>query len=471
MRVLLVRPGRTGQVGLDRMSLVEPLGLEMVAASLPGHDVQLADLRAGDDLAHLLRRFRPDWCGVGCAFTTEVRSCLALARQVKQLLPECFVFVGGPHPSLCPQDFADRAVDAIVVGEAEATVPELAAALAQNGDLSLVPGLVLNGPQGQTATGPRSAIADLDTLPFPARALVAGRERSYYLGFQRPLALVETARGCPHRCTFCAVWRFHQGRVRYKSPVRVVEELARVRAPHVFFTDDNFLSGVTRAYALADAILTAGVRKTYTFQCRADTVAQHPDLLKHWREVGRLTVFLGLEKIAQEDLDLLRKKSTVRENEAAIETLTTLGIGFTPNFIVPAEADRAEFARLRQYLQDHRLHNAGFSILTPLPGTELYEQRQGELTTRECELFDLFHAVTPTRLPLAEFYEEFASLWRTARGVRAGRRGAQVRKLLGGLLTGRVSLSSMRLGLDVARALSDPKVYLLGHQPPAPAGR
>jgi radical SAM superfamily enzyme YgiQ (UPF0313 family) len=463
MRVLLVKPGRARPIGLERMSFIEPLGLEMVAACLPEHEVRILDLRASPYLARVLDEFRPDWCGVGCAFTTEVRSALEVARQVKRRRPECFTFVGGPHPSLCREDFADPAVDAVVVGEAEGTVPELAAAVVEGRDLSTVPGLILNGPEGQHATEPRAPIADLDALPFPARHLVSRHHRRYYSGFQRPLALVETARGCPHRCTFCAVWRFHQRRVRYKSPARVVAELAQVPAPYIFFTDDNFLGDVARAHEMADAVRAAGIHKTYTFQCRADTIARHPDLLRHWREVGRLSVFVGLEKIEQADLDDLHKRTTVRDNQQALDTLLSLDVGFTPNFIVPPEADRSQFARLREYVRARALHGAGFSVLTPLPGTELYEQRKGQLLTRNCELFDLFHAVTPTRLPLAEFYQEFASLYRAARAVHSRRRWHRLAKLLGALLSRRASLSNMRRGMNVVRTLSDPAIYLLGH--------
>jgi radical SAM superfamily enzyme YgiQ (UPF0313 family) len=463
MRVLLVKPGRARPIGLERMSFIEPLGLEMVAACLPEHEVRILDLRVSPHLARVLDEFRPHWCGIGCAFTTEVRSALEVARQVKRRRPECFTVVGGPHPSLCREDLSDPAVDAVVVGEAEGTVPELTAAVAEGRALSTVPGLILNGPEGQHATEPRAPIADLDTLPFPARHLVSRHRRRYYSGFQRPLALVETARGCPHRCTFCAVWRFHQGRVRYRSPARVVAELAQIPAPYIFFTDDNFLGDVARAHEMADAVRAAGIRKTYTFQCRADTIARHPDLLRHWREVGRLSVFVGLEKIEQADLDDLHKRTTVRDNQQAIDTLLSLDVGFTPNFIVPPEADRAQFARLREYVRARALHGAGFSVLTPLPGTELYEQRKGQLLTRNCELFDLFHAVTPTRLPLAEFYQEFASLYRAARAVHSRRRWHRLAKLLGALLSRRASLSNMRRGMNVVRTLSDPAIYLLGH--------
>ncbi len=437
----------------------------MVAAGLPEHEVRILDLRLTDDATPLLRDFQPHACGIGCSFTTEVYRSLDIARHVKQVLPDCFVFIGGHHPTLCPEDCTDPAIDAIALGEAESVVSDLLAAIGDRDRLEGVPGLVLNRPDGQYITRPRAPIADLDALPFPARHLVADRRHLYYMGFHRPHALVETARGCPHRCKFCSVWRFYSGRLRHKSPERVLAELERVSAPHVFFTDDNFLSSVERAHRIADLITQHRIRKSYTFQARADTIARNPDLLAHWKSVGRITVFVGIEKTEEDALEELRKKSTIADNEKALSAMKELGVGFSCNFIVPAEADREEFARLRSYVLGHGLHSASYSVLTPLPGTELYDEMKGQLATRNYELFDLFHAVTPTKLPLEEFYREFASLWSTSRAGGCSHTLYRAWKLVKALVTRRTTISNLRFGMNMARTLSDPRAYLQAHCP------
>jgi len=238
------------------MAVVEPLGLEMVAAALEGeHDVRVVDLLPGVDLDGAARRFRPDVCGISCSFTVDVAETLQIAKALKQVSPGMFVFVGGHHASLNPVDFEVPWIDAIAVGEGESSAPALLTALAAGDDLRSVPGLVVNTARGQVATGLSPLIANLDRLPLPARSDTEGRRRAYHLGMRGYLTSIETSRGCPYKCTFCSVWRFHQGKVRFKSPERMVEELEAVERKNVFITDDNFLASVPRAEAIADLLL------------------------------------------------------------------------------------------------------------------------------------------------------------------------------------------------------------------------
>ena len=80
---------------------------------------------------------------------------------------------------------------------------------------------------------------------------------------------------------------------------------------------------------------------------------------------------------------------------------------------------REDFAELRAYLKKLKLPFASVFVLTPLPGTDLYEEKKGELLTRDGELFDFFHTVLPTRLPLEEFYEELYQTWRAPVSLRS----------------------------------------------------
>jgi len=168
----------------------------------------------------------------------------------------------------------------------------------ENGeDPRSVPGLVLNRSGEQVRTGVRPLVEDLDELPAPARWLTERHRARYYMGLNRPLAVVETARGCPYHCSFCSVWRFYRGRYRAKSPDRVAEEVAAVAEPSVLFTDDNFLADVERARQIALAIEKCGLRRHYNFQARSDSIVAHPEVIGEWRRVRLDHVFVGLEKI------------------------------------------------------------------------------------------------------------------------------------------------------------------------------
>lgn len=471
-RVLLVQPRPAGGVGFGSTAVVEPLGLEAVGGALldprpgPPHEVRLVDMLVPRHLDQALEEFEPQMCGISCGFTMDVYRARAVARRVKERRPDCFVFVGGHHASLAPEDFAVPEVDAVVVGEGEVTARELVDTVARGGCVRDVAGLVVNTPSGPVATAPRPP-AVLDDLPPVARHLSDRYRRQYYLGLQTPVASVETARGCPYRCSFCSVWKFYGGTVRVKSPAQVAEELDRVREEYVLITDDNFLLSVPRAEAIAQELRRNRIRHRYTIQARSDTVVKHPDVLRLWKEVGLYRVFIGIEKVDDDELEALNKRNTVENNVRALDLLRRLGIAVTPSFIVDPEYTRRQFEKLRAFLRRYRISAPSIAVLTPLPGTELYRRWRDRLITTNYELYDLFHSVVPTRLKLEEFYREFTSLYRTA--VRSSwYLLPNVMILLRNLLAGKVSLSQVWRIARGVRCSLNPHFYLRGHLAPAP---
>ncbi|MCX8033119.1 MAG: B12-binding domain-containing radical SAM protein [Thermoleophilia bacterium] len=470
MKVLLVQPRQRRRGGFKggfrSMALVEPLGLEMIAGALHSeHEVRIVDLLPRVSLERAVESFRPDACGISCSFTVDVGESLEIAKTVKTLWPRSFVFVGGHHASLSPGDFAVPWVDAVVLGEGEATTPHLLHALACGESLETVPGLVVNTERGQLPTGLRPLISNLDDLPFAARSLVSRWSRGYHLGLRGRLASIETSRGCPYRCTFCSVWRFHQGRVRFKSPERVVDELESIEMKNIFITDDNFLASIRRAERIADLLLERGVRKRYIFQARTDSVARHPETMAKLKEAGFVTVFLGLEKIDQGELQDIGKANTVETNEAALSVLKKVGMNTYGTLIVDPDYDERDFGRLRDYVRRHAIPNAWFTVLTPLPGTALFEQLQEALITRDWELFDLAHAVLPTKLGLEKFYREYARLYTTVYSPKVLLRraaSALFRRRPGGW-SDLPSLSLIWRSLESLRCMTDPREYLHAH--------
>jgi radical SAM superfamily enzyme YgiQ (UPF0313 family) len=398
------------------MVRVEPLGLEMIGGALaPAHDVEYLDLRVTPaGLPDALARSRPQMVGITSTFTTDWTKTQEIARVIKAASPDTFVFAGGHHASLRPRDFHYPELDALVVGEGEITARELADCLAARGDLLSVKGLILNTPGGQRYTGDRPLVANLDTLPHPLRF----RPRSESLKWPYnalmvgPTAAIETARGCPFRCSFCSVWRFYSGRVRFKSPERVVDELAQTEEPTIFVTDDDFFAGTRRSEAIASLIKERGIHKRYLIQARSDHIARHPELVKMWKEIGLYTVFIGFEKPDQAGLESVNKHNSVEHNEQALAVLRAHGVEPLASFILDPAFSREDFAHLQGYVRRLKLRHASFSILTPLPGTEFFDQVEDQLTTTNYDLWDLLHLVLPSRLPAKEFYERTAGLYR-----------------------------------------------------------
>jgi radical SAM superfamily enzyme YgiQ (UPF0313 family) len=278
--------------------------------------------------------------------------------------------------------------------------------------------------------------------------------------------LIETARGCPFKCNFCSVWKFHESTFREKSAERVVAELAAIEADNLFVVDDIFWLDVRRGEELARAIKAAGIKKYFTVQTRTDIICKFPRLIEMWKDCGDLAIFLGLESITDAGLDAVNKSNTAANNVRAIEILKDLGVGFTPNFIVDPAWEREDFARLRDWIEQMGAYNSGFSVLTPLPGTDLWDSAKQRVTTHDWEMYDIVHAVLPTRLPLEEFYEEYSRLWRHALDVRYRLRGrTRTYVQLGlALATGKVTPSAVKKGMNLAKVFSRPETFLAAHR-------
>ncbi len=412
MKILLLQPAKAASaIGGDDISLFEPLALEYVAAGVAGsHEVRILDLRVEPDLAAALDAFRPDVVGV-TAYTVHVNPALALCRAVKDRAPGALVVAGGHHATVWPRDFAVEAVDLVVRGEGVAAFQEIVARKEAGEGLEGIAGVCHRDGGGDwVMSDPRPAV-DLDSLPLPARHLTAPYRGGYFSEWMRPLASICTSKGCPHRCTFCAQWKLSGGRYLRRDPEAIVAELATIAEPYVFFADDESLYDVARMRRLAELIRAAGIKKKYFLYARSETIVKAPDLLELWRDVGLERVFVGLEFFRETDMDSVRKGSTVADNEQAIRLMRSMGIEIYASFIVRPEYTREDFAEFRRYVRGLKLNFATFSVLTPLPGTDLYQEVQDRMIDRDYDHVDFTHTLLPTALPLKDFYEECARLY------------------------------------------------------------
>jgi len=456
MNILLIQP-KSYAIGFTDMILAEPLGLEAIAGSLTNHEIRILDLRLKKNLESEIRHFKPDVCGISLSYTIDHNPVVCIAKRIKELSPKTLVIVGGQHASFNTESLALADVDAVVLGEGEKTFAELIESIARGEDPITVRGLALKENEKFIFTGERKPEKDMDLLPLPRRDLL---DRKYYhLGFQRPLALVETSRGCNHECSFCCVWQFYGRTVKSRTPKKVVEELERVREPYVLFVDDNFLVNTRRAEKIASLIRESGIKKRYTFQARSDTIAKNPDLIKLWKDVGLKGVFIGFEKIEDEELDALRKKTNVELNDRALEILRNLNIDVWASFIVDPSYDKKDFRKISDYVISRGIRTPTFSILTPLPGTKLYEELKEKIVSFDFDLFDIAHSVLPTKLPLEDFYREFCGLYKVPYS-----RFKLIMEGVWAYLTKGFKLSQLMRMLYSAKRLSDYRYYISAHR-------
>jgi hopanoid C-3 methylase len=459
MRVLLIQPAQERGLGFRSLAVVEPLGLESIAGNLPEHEVKILDLRLENYLGKTLRDFQPDFCGINCSFTIDVYQTREIAASIKEWKRQVPVFVGGHHASLSPEDFYSPWIDGVVVGEGEMAIRDLVSKCGNVEDLKKVPGLVVNEPSGPVHSPERPLVDNLDDLPIPGRHYTKNYRKHYHLGFQKPFSIMETARGCPYKCDFCSVWKFFGGRCRMMSPERVVREIKTIPEKYIFLADDNFLMSVPRAKRIANLLLDQKIKKHFTFQGRSDAIVQHPEIIPLLRKAGFWKVFIGFEKIDEEAMSKLNKHNSVQNNEEALKILRAHGMEVIAAFIIDPSFQKQDFQRLRQYILDRKLYSPSLTILTPLPGTELFARVKEKLVTTNYELFDYVHAVLPTRLKLADFYREFTDLYKTGYAwSQIGWEGAAA------ILRHTFSISHLISMKQAAWDSVNPSNYLAGHE-------
>ena len=416
MRVLLVRPPVPPHtIGLKHMMVCEPLELEYAAAGLAGHEVEILDLLVERGFARRLRRFRPEVIGTS-AYVTGVNEVKKLCRAAKRWNPRVLTVVGGVHASRVPEAFADAAVDCIALGDGTALLPDIVAAFAGGRALAEVPGLALPVAGGVVRTAPRPYMGDPDALPFPRRDLVAHLARRYYYLFHRPVALLKTTWGCWYDCNFCFTWRITGGVAYARSPESIVAELAGIAADDVYIVDDIFLINRARLARIAALLRSRGIRKKFLCFGRSDFIAENEAVIAEWAALGLSAVLIGLEAPTQGELDAMAKRTTVDDNRRAIEVLRRHGVDIYGSLIPGPDYTPDDWTRLRRYIDDNGLYYLNISPLTPLPGTTIWDRHKDTLAVspEAHGLWDLSHAVLPTRMPLKAYYRELLRTYAAA---------------------------------------------------------
>ena len=274
---------------------------------------------------------------------------------------------------------------------------------------------------------------NLDDL-VAARDLLRHR-RKYFIGVLDPCASIEFSRGCPWDCSFCSAWTFYGRSYRVKSAEAAADELASIREPGVFIVDDVAFIQAQHGMAIGEAIARRGIKKQYYLETRGDVLLRNKEVFRFWKKLGLQYMFLGVEAIDEEGLKRFRKRVSVSKNLEALEFARSLGVMVAINIIADPAWDRRQFEVIREWcLEIPEIVN--ISVNTPYPGTETWLTESRRLSTRDYRLFDIQHAVLPTKLPLAEFYRELVS---TQAVLNRKHLGWSAVKSLAGILAGNLA--------------------------------
>ena len=319
-------------------------------------------------------------------------------------------------------------IDAIVRGEGEITLVEVVESLDSGEGLEKVEGLTFRHGDEIISTAPRPMIKDLDSLPMPGYHFVEENLDRYHFkmmaGDKRYL-IIEGSRGCSHGCNFCSQCSFWGNRWRAKSGKRIAEEmeycLEKFDAEFLWLTDDNFAFG-PRADEMFKEVNARGLGdELYWFvQARVDDVARNRESIPAMKKAGNQWILLGIESGDPETLSQYGKGTTPDQAHQAIRALQENDIFAQGTFIIGNRTDTHESIEgLRRYIEVLDPDLAIFMILTPFPGTELYEEavKNSWIEDRNWANYDMIHAVMPTEtLSTTEVQDELFRCYRSFYG-------------------------------------------------------
>lgn len=416
MRILLVNPPLTGSERYGRYasagSYLPPLGLGYLAAMIEArHEVRILDAAAEeltiDETVTEARKFGPDVVGLTVIAATFNRA-VAVCALIKESTPSVVTVLGGPHPTACPDAcLAHAAVDIVAIGEGERTFSDLVEAVASRADFSAVDGIAFKRA-GAASFTPRRGREDLDTLPFPARHLLPmDRYRPSAMHYRAlPAYSVVCGRGCPYRCTFCSCAKVFAGKVTVRSPENVAAEARMLKerwgARELLFWDDTF--GLSEAWTrrLCDLLRPLGV--AWSAWMRVDLVT--PEILREMARSGCWHVSYGVESGNQRVLDGIRKGFQVEDVRRAFRWTHEAGMEARGTFVLGLPGD--DLASMHDTVElavEIEADYASFQLLTPYPGTELWDdaERLGTFLSRDLDRYTIWNPVwVPTGLTSAE---------------------------------------------------------------------
>lgn len=383
---MLIRPPAVHSVESEVPEAVEaenlsypPLALLSIAQFLlskSDHEVKLLDAQLDnidyDQMEQLVREWAPDVIGV-TAFTVQLVDVHKTIQTCKKAGVKRVV-VGGPHVNDFPQECRDLpGVDAVVKGEGQQPMLDLVNCWAKGEEAKGMPGIMAH----KDDPVPQEDVYfsnDLDDYPIIDRTLSDYKRYYDVMGAGGIFTTMISSRGCPYRCTFCNTPRH---RYRVATPGRVCDEIAacmELGIKEIYFVDDTFNITNKRVHELCDEIIARGLQFSWTVRFRVKGVDR--PLLEKMKAAGCSRIQFGVEQGTEEGLLRLKKDVTSREIEHAFALCREIGIRTVAYFMIgtPVERSRQDVLDTIEYSIKLKPDFVMYNILTPFPGTTLYDE-------------------------------------------------------------------------------------------------
>jgi anaerobic magnesium-protoporphyrin IX monomethyl ester cyclase len=371
-------------------TVLMPLGLTYIAAVLEGegHTVEMVDMNAEKVSERQLceKMSGANFVGI-TGMITEYQQVLEIINIVKRVNKEIIVVLGGPLATTLPQDLLQNSqADYIVIGEGEKTIIDLLQTIEDGKNPSDVKGIAYKNNSDVIITEQADQISNLDNIPFPARHLLnfsnylqnqfhSFKPKMEGFGIIKSTNMI-TSRGCPYSCTFCFKDIWGQ-KWRGRSPGNVVAEMEFLYAKYgingFFFNDDTFVLDTNRVFEFCNLLKEKQLKAAWYCNGRVNLMTQK--MLAAMYDAGCREIAYGIESGNQQMLDALKKNITLEQVRNVVKWTKEAGINANGFFIIGLPGETKESIRQTiNFAEELDMDFYGFSLLTPLSGTEIYRQ-------------------------------------------------------------------------------------------------
>ncbi|MCB5234998.1 MAG: B12-binding domain-containing radical SAM protein [Candidatus Cloacimonetes bacterium] len=395
MRVLLVSP-KSIIGGLESLRKGNQIlqGLLYIAAATrdAGHEVTLV-IANKDDIDQYINKYKPEILGVSCV-TSTYPIMRDLLIYTKEKYPKLKTIIGGHHATFMYKEvIAETDVSYVCRGEGEEVFTQLLAEIEKGNTQPEIEGIVYKKDGDFHNDGKIAIMENIEDLPLITRDLCDPQ-------FTFSPKIV-SSRGCPFHCSFCSISAFYGGSYRKRSVKKVIEEIKEFMSwgeDSFWFHDDNLTLDVAWMNDFCDAIEKEGLNFNYNCMSRVDTICKNPELFARMAKTGCSLVSIGIESGIPEVLEKMHKKINVDQILEAIKIMNKLSISHNWYMILGSgdEFDTPEHLKTNiRFFSKLPLGYVLISILTPFPGTEVYNNLRAENRIRHYnwEDYDAMHCV------------------------------------------------------------------------------
>mgnify|MGYP000861229827 FL=1 len=402
LRILLLRPRPPKEtIGLQHVMICEPLELEYLVGNI---DKAKASVKIIDmilekkPIEFFINKYKPHIVGM-TAYITHVGAVKEMARKIKCLSNQTITVVGGVHAEVVPEDFISKYIDYIICSNPVETFNKIIDRVRAGVDTKEIEGTYVKGKK-------YIRTSSYNILP-PDRSSVKRYRKKYYYMFHNPCALIKTSLGCPYTCSFCFCKEITGGKYFARKIDEVMEELESIKEREIYIVDDDFLFNEDRLNLFCDELEKRNIHKRFLVYGRADFIASHEKVIGRLSRHGLSAVIVGVESVREKDLKDFNKRSSLENNEKAIRILQKYGIELYATMILQPDFTKKDFRQIEDYIIGLNVSFVNLQPLTPLPGTEIYDDYKDKIlvSRKDYAMWDLAHIVLePEHMSIRQYY-------------------------------------------------------------------